>query len=529
MRKGLIVIVLVLIGFLLSSAIKAVFKHLAELDNGARKALSTPQVIRFEDGTTDEDDFPSRPSVRAQLDGRCREIVICGAPSISEYDGVDCKTTTVEVVERIIDARYLSGTGNLRDIARLRFRPDLGRWEQIRLALYEFGNCLCFGAYTSLLASNEIGSGRGVCRSERLIHVREIARKTVEDDEFSETGRTERVSRRIERRPWYKPDIYHDKKEICTTEQRKRATVVMEKSTKIHIKDYECMFLPMASTEVKALVVRQTLERMNKWTESEKYYHGWKWLCGKGLSVSNKDVDESEGITCANYAFKGPVPDFESFQTVAELECELESLESFKTREIILDPAVCGYLELTSADRFEDGAITFLLGGSIANLFIKTDLGYELDVMDWVWAGVDVADISIIATTCGSGVGAAVAGKAAAKAAVKQGAMLAVRAAEKTAGKTAVGAATRVMVRRAVKAAGREIAIDGMALAGNELYGATARGSSEEGGRNPGEFRELPDEWLNGAADMNNIPNASYVFPCSHETPFRTDANGLRL
>lgn len=529
MRKWLTVIVFVIVGFLVSSAIKAVFKHLAELDNGARKALAAPQVIRFADGTTDEDEFPSRPSVRVQLDGQSREVVICGTPSVSEHDGVNCTTTTIEVVDRIVDARYLSGTGNLRDVVRWRLRPGLGRCEQIRLAFCELGNCLCFGAYTSLLAGNEIESGRGIRRSERLIHVREITRKTVEDAEFSETGRDERVSRRIERRPWYKPDIYHDKKEICTTEQRERATVVVEKCTRIHVRDYDCMSLPTTSTEVRALVVRQTLERMNKWTESEKSYHGWKWLCGKGLAISDKDVDESEGFTCANYVFKGPVLDFESFQTVAELKHELESQESFKTREIVLDPVVCSYLELTSDDRFEEGGITLFTGGSIVNLFIKTDLGYELSVMDWVWAGVDVADIAIIATTGGSGTGVAVAGKAAAKAVVKQGAKLAVRASAKAAGKAAAGASTRVMVRRAAKAAGREFAIDGMALAGNELYDAIAGDGSEARDRNPGEFRELPEEWLNGTADMNNIPNASYVFPLGREASFRTDANGVRL
>ena len=210
---------------------------------------------------------------------------------------------------------------------------------------------------------------------------------------------------------------------------------------------------------------------------------------------------------------------------MADLDRVLTCLQSFKTREIVVDPIVQTYSELTSEDKFEDGAITYLTGGSIANLFIKTDLGYELDVMDWVWAGVDVASIAITAATWGSGGAATIAGKTAVMVAVRQGAKLAVR----TAARTSVKAATRVLVRSTVKAAGREIVIDGICLAVGEACNLAEVVATVEGSDNPVAFRELPEELLNGTDNMDNIPNASYAFPNSHEESFRTDTNGNKF
>lgn len=538
MRKRLAIIMLVLSCLLLASGIKAAFKYLSESNRKAQKVLVTPQVIRFEDGSTDEAEFSPRPSVKAQLNRQCQEIVICGTPSVLELNGINCRTTTVELVERIVDARYLSGKGNLLDTLRLRFRPDLGKGEQILLSIYEFGNCLCLGAYTSLLACKEIASGRGCRRREQFILVQEMTRDVIEDAEFSETSRAEYVSRQIEQRPWYKPDIYHDKRELCTTEQRERATVLMVKRTKIHATCYDLssegwlgspeVRTQSATTNIgaKVLVVRQKLGRTNKWTESEKSYRGCKRLLGRGFTVSDKDVAESESIICTDYVFDRTVPDLGSPQTIAELERELACLESFRTRKIVLDPIIQNYSELISEDKFEDGAITYLTGGSIANLFIKTDLGYELAVMDWVWAGVDVASIAITAATWGSGGAVTMAGKTVAMVAVKQGTKLAIRATAKAAVKTSTRATTRAIMRRMVKTAGTEVAIDGMLLAGGELCQSNAEGDGED---SYGTFRELPEEWLNGTADLNNIPNASYVFPNGCEKSFRTDANGIKL
>ena len=86
-----------------------------------------------------------------------------------------------------------------------------------------------------------------------------------------------------------------------------------------------------------------TLGRSNKWTESEKSYHGWKWLLGRGFTVSDKDVAESESIICTDYMFDRPVPDLGSLQTMAELKRELACLEDYKTREIVLDP-ICSII-----------------------------------------------------------------------------------------------------------------------------------------------------------------------------------------
>lgn len=482
MKKRLTIVFFVIVGLILASAIKMGLKNLAERNRDARKVLVMPQIIRFEDGTTDEASFPSRPSVKDQLDHRCREVVICGVPSVGEVKGINCKTSTVELVERLVDARYLSGTGNLRDVIRLHFRPDIGKWEQVCLALCEVGNCLCFGAYTSLLACNEIESGRGRLRREQLILVQEMTRKVVEDAKFTETGRNELVSRQIEQRAWYKPDIYHDRRDVCTTEQRDRATVLMEKRTKIHTTSYAFSSAEWSESpnhihsqsattnaEVKVLVVRQVLRRTNKWTESEKSYR-WKWFMGHGSAVSDKYVTESEHIRCADYVFTRNVPDLGSFQTVTELERELTRLKDYKTREIVLNPIIRDYVELTSENRFEDGAITYLTGGSIANLFIKPDLGYELGVMDWVWAGVDVASIAITAATWGTGGTVAMAGKTVAMVAAKQGAKLAIRAATKATVKSGVRAATRTIARRVlIKSVGLEIAIDGMCLTGGSF------------------------------------------------------------
>ena len=542
MRKWLNIMVLALVGLLLTSATKTVFKYLSELNRDAQKVLVTPQVIRFEDGSTDEVNFPPRPSVSEQLASQNNEIVICGAPTSMEYNGINCKTTVIELVERIVDARYLSGTGNLRDVVRLNFHPDLGKGEQIRLALYEVGNCLSFGAYTSWLICKEIASGRGCCRREQLILVQEMTRGVVEDPGFVETNRAEYGSRRIEQRQWYKPDIYYDQKEICTTEQRERVTVLMVKRTKIHTISRALSSTGVAlgaedfrvrsattNVEAKAVVVCQTLGRSNKWTESEKSYHGWKWLLGRGFTVSDKDVAESESIICTDYMFDRPVPDLGSLQTMAELKRELACLEDYKTREIVLDPIMQYYSELTSEDRFEDGAITYLTGGSIANLFIKTDLGYELDVMDWIWAGVDVASIVVTAATWGAGGAATMAGKTVAMVAVKQGTKLAVRTMAKASAKAATRVATRAIARRTMKAVGRELAIDGMCLAGGALCQSIVGDDLEEKNVMPGTFLELPEEWLNGSAAMDNIPNASYVFPKSREESFRTNSNGVKF
>lgn len=57
-------------------------------------------------------------------------------------------------------------------------------------------------------------------------------------------------------------------------------------------------------------------------------------------------------------------------------------------------------------------------------------------------------------------------------------------------------------------------------IAGDDL-----EGKSDE----LGTFCELPEEWLNRTADMDNIPNAFYVFPNGREKSFRTDAVGKRL
>ena len=541
MRKRLIVVVFVLVGFLLASIIKAAFKYLSGLNRDALKVLAMPQVIRFEEGSSDEANFPSRPSVSEQLARQSHEIAICGEPSSMEFAGIGCRTTVVELVERIVDARYLSGTGNLRDVMRLHFRSDLHKGEQIRLAFYELGNCLCLGACTGWLALKEIESGRGRYRREQLVLVREKARNVVEDLEFAETCRAEHDSLQIEERSWYKPDIYHDKKEVCTTAQRERATVLMEKRTKIRTISYAlssadsrgrpgCVrsLCVTTNSETKVTVVRQTLVRTNKWTESEKSYHGLKWLLGCGFTSSDKDVEESEGIICTDYVLNRTASDLGSLQTMAELKRELACLENYKTREIVLHPITQYYSELTSEDRFEDGAITYLTGGSIANLFIKTDLGYELDIMDWVWAGVDVASIAITAATWGAGGAATMAGKTVVMVTVKQGAKLAVRAMAKAGAKAATRAATRTIVCRTLRTMGREITVDGMCLVGGEFCKAIAGDDSGEINDRPGTFRELPEEWLSGNADMDNIPNASYIFPNSREQSFSTDSMGVK-
>lgn len=312
------------------------------------------------------------------------------------------------IEERISDNRYLEA-GYLNTLIEELRDGKIPTIEQSFLLCINFLNALTFHSFESYLQGCDLGECR--YRTKEI-----VCHQTLDSSESQKISKeTSTLSTSVEERD-YRPDKRTEVEEVKdVTATTTMNDVQCEVTIRISHEYAESKAHSLEEPILNDSDIAHTETTSFSWTETnvqrdvstkEVVSEGYdtpllKHITGKNVSTGDsiREIRESSELS-----------DFSDLENEHELSEEMKHLvKSIQMSEVINHELAGGNaealiyegMESTAKVEFEDGLITWVPGGSLVNLGIKTDFGAELNKWDYFYAGVDLVAIG----------GAAVAGK----------------------------------------------------------------------------------------------------------------------
>ena len=435
------------------------------------------------------ENYYQAPSVETQLQSDASKIVV-ERNVIDEkihYDGKK-KTAICWIEEKTVDRKYLE-YGNLSDVISELRHGNIPTIRQIYLAIIDLTDLATMKAFRPYLLKYKLENAQFQIRELSA----DMEKKSLHDKLPVETPSQYRIDRQVESRSFYKTDrvterIGHKEvsterhldlvavniKNVCTKEMSKselnqfiarRNELIDLFGSENAINRIETIFSPeqIATINKSAMVwtYENILTSTTEYTE-DHYFHRYltdlKGFLGEKVTTSDKQVSISEQKTLSEYLSESDNINLANINTYEDALVKFASLQ--KTASLNFDPnLVANYIEPSGGVRFDDGWITYIPGGSIANLGAKSSLGANLNGWDYFWAGVDVATIAVAVASFGASSAATAAGKSAvaggAKTGMKAVAKAGTKAGAKAAAKASAKAGTSVAIQNTIKHTGK--------------------------------------------------------------------------
>ena len=442
------------------------------------------------------DRYYDAPTIKDQLEAGNDKIVI-ERKLLDEKVVVngDKRTACCLIEERVVDRRYLEH-GNLTDLISEVRHGHIPTIRQLYLAIIDLADLATFKVFRPLLARVKVEPATYRLRELSA----DLERKTLEPTLERETESQVKLDRKEESRSWFKTDhviekIGHTdvatKKEVeivalnvtdlCTVEMNHGAIEgLLTRRSELNdmfgdsnsLVRIENMLPPETITEINRSAMAWVRENLcsttSEYTTVEtfnRYKVDLDGFLGKKIEMSDKQVAERVQTNLTEYLSPSDKISLEHIDTYQQAHEKFASVQ--KTMELKFDSQIVeSYVKPSSGVKFDDGWITFIPGGSIANLGIKSDLGCSLDGWDYFWAAVDVATIAMAVATLG----------------MSTAGSTAIAGTEKVGNGVGKGAAKRVLsnsVKESVKKTGR-VAVNNI---GKNAGGELARTAGTNGSR----------------------------------------------
>lgn len=437
------------------------------------------------------DRYYEAPTIKEQLATGQDKIVI-ERNVLEEKVSVsgDKRTAFCLIEERVVDRKYLEH-GNLTDMISEVRHGNIPTVRQLYLAVIDLMDLATFKVFRPLLARVKLESA--TYRMRQL--TADFERKELEPSLQREDRNEFKLDRMIEDRSWFKTDHVVEKiahkdvetskqLEIVATNVTDLCTVELKKSSVegfiARRQEMEGLFndvgaiprlegmLPpetIASVNKKAMAwVQESLHTTTSEYSTTETFHRYGvdlgGAFGKKIEASEKVVTKEVKNTLREYLSPSDKICLEDIRTYDEAFKKFASLQ--QTAQMEFDPQVVeSYIEPSEGVTFDEGWITYIPGGSIANLGFKSDLGCDLTGWDYFWAAVDVATIAVAVATCGTSSAITTPTALAAKTVAKAGAKAVAKVAIKSTVKATVRGGAKTVVKQSgkvvLKGAGKKV------------------------------------------------------------------------
>ena len=431
------------------------------------------------------DRYYDAPTIKDQLEAGNDKIVI-ERKLLDEKVVIngDKRTAWCLIEERVVDRRYLEH-GNLTDLISEVRHGHIPTIRQLYLAIIDLADLATFKVFRPLLARVKVEPATYRLRELSA----DLERKTLEPTLERETESQVKLDRKEESRSWFKTDHVIEKIGHTDVETKKEVEIVALNVTNLctvemnhgaieglltrrsELNDMfgdsnslvriENMLPPETITEINRSAMAWVRENLcsttSKYTTVEtfnRYKVDLDGFLGKKIEMSDKQVTERVQTNLTEYLSPSDIISLEHIDTYQQALEKFASVQ--KTMELKFDPQIVNtYVVPSEGVTFDDGWLTYIPGGSIVNLGVKTDLGAKITGMDVFWAAVDVATIALAIASCGTSTAVTSAGMAAGKAAVKGGVKAVAKASTKAAAKASAKAAAKASAKTAAKAAAK--------------------------------------------------------------------------
>jgi len=431
------------------------------------------------------DRYYDAPTIKDQLEAGNDKIVI-ERKLLDEKVVIngDKRTAWCLIEERVVDRRYLEH-GNLTDLISEVRHGHIPTIRQLYLAIIDLADLATFKVFRPLLARVKVEPATYRLRELSA----DLERKTLEPTLERETESQVKLDRKEESRSWFKTDHVIEKIGHTDVETKKEVEIVALNVTNLctvemnhgaieglltrrsELNDMfgdsnslvriENMLPPETITEINRSAMAWVRENLcsttSEYTTVEtfnRYKVDLDGFLGKKIEMSDKQVTERVQTNLTEYLSPSDIISLEHIDTYQQALEKFASVQ--KTVELKFDPQIVNtYVIPSEGVTFDDGWLTYIPGGSIVNLGVKTDLGAKITGMDVFWAAVDVATIALAIASCGTSTAVTSAGMAAGKAVVKGGAKAIVKGTAKATAKANAKAAAKASAKTAAKAAAR--------------------------------------------------------------------------
>ena len=487
------------------------------------------------------------PTIKDQLEAGDDKIVV-ERTLLDEKVVVngDKRTAMCLIEERVVDRKYLEH-GNLTDLILEVRHGHVPTIRQLYLAIIDLTDLATFKVFRPLLARVKIDPAKYRLRQLSA----DLERKSLAPTLGREEESLVKQDRKVEERSWFKTDHVVEKIGHTDVETKKEVEIVTMNVTDLctvemsrgsiegfltrhsdlnnsfadcnEIARIENALPPEAFAEINRSAMAWVRENLCSTTleyTTEETFNRYKvdldGFLGKKIEMSDKQATERVQTTLTEYLSPSDKISLENIDTYQQ------ALERFaltqKTMELKYDPEIVNtYVVPSEGVTFDDGWITYIPGGSIANLGIKADLEAKITGMDVFWAAVDVATIALAVVTWGSSTAITGAGKAAvvggakvfAKGAAKAAAKASAKAAAKASAKAAAKTAAKASAKTAAKQAGRlTIGNAGKGVRAGAKKGVQQSGKVKIKVKNPGTAgaKAAPSSEVQTVTTYKNIP-----------------------
>ena len=430
------------------------------------------------------DDYYKAPTIKAQLEEGASKIVV--ERTLIDHkvapDANGKRTAICWIEEKVVDRKYLE-YGHLSDVISEIRHGNLPAIHQVFLAIIDLTDLATLKLFRPLLLKYKLEDARVQLRQLSA----DLERKNLQANLPESTSSQYKIGRQVESQSWYKTDHVTERvghkdvtvarqidlvalnvKDVCTREMSrtemdqmwsKRNELAEFVGAEDAISRIETTFSPEQIASINKTAMAWTSESVLTTTEeysTDHLFHRYgidlEGFAGERITTSEKQVSVSEQKRYSEYLSLSDNLNLEDINSFDEAIAKFASMQ--RTTSLSADPQmVARYIEPSEGTRFEDGWITYIPAGSIANLGLKSDLGAKLGGWDYFWAGVDVATFAIAVVTLGASSGATAAGKSAAVAGIKGTAKVVGKAALKQGVKSGATA----LARNGGKIAGRAV------------------------------------------------------------------------
>lgn len=427
-------------------------------------------------------------SIREQMDAGHQRIVV-DRTMLEEKVAVNGPKHTAYclIEERVIDRKYLEH-GHLTDlIAEIR-HGNIPTIRQVYLAIIDLANLATFKVFQPLL--------RGAQLESATYRLRQIAgdfeHKVLDSPLAEKEKETFSIDRKLEERGWFKTDHVSEKvghKEVETMRQLEiKALNVTDLTTvqfsqeqleafKSQRREWMAMLqdegavarienaLPpeaVADINRKALawVHESMVKTTTRYSTTEEFNRALgadlDGFLGKRVEMSDKQIRTEVQHSFSEYLSPSDninLEKIDTFRQAAETFSAVERTAGIEFDARVVDEFIAPGEEVA----FKEGWITYIPGGSLANLGVKADLGCKLTGWDLFWAGVDVATIALAIGSV-----AAHGAKGVAQGVAKGAAEGTAKAVATSASRTVAKQSGRVALKTTGNKAGQSIAMAGL-------------------------------------------------------------------
>lgn len=491
------------------------------------------------------DNYYKAPTIKAQLETDASRIVV-ERNLIDEKVSVDAsgkRTAICWIEEKVVDRKYLE-YGHLSDVISEIRHGNIPAVRQVFLAIIDLTDLATLKLFRPLLLKYKLEDSKVQLRQLSA----DLERKILQPNLPERTSSEYKIGRQVEKRSWYKTDHVIERvghkdvmverqidlvalnvKDVCTREMsRSEMDQIMARRNELiefmgagdSINRIETTFSPeqIASINKSAMVwASESILTTTTEYSTDHLFHRYgvdlKGFARERITTSEKQVSASEQKRYAEYLSLSDNLNLENVNTYDGALAKFATMQ--KTTSLSSDPQmVARYIEPSAGTRFEDGWITYIPGGSIANLGLKSDLGAKLNGWDYFWAGVDVATIAVAIVTLGASSGATAAGKSAAVAGIKGTAKAVGKVALKQGAKSGAKALAQGGAKAAAKGGVKVAAKSGAKAAASASAKAAAKHTGKVALSNVGKkagAKAAAKSAANVATKTGFKPNARYV------------------